>query len=194
MNIEGIENLDIAITKSKLIMAEPFMLDPHFKRAVVLLCEHNVDGGTIGFVLNKPLGMKLNDLLASFPDFDAEVFYGGPVSTDTIHYVHSVGDLLNGSVEISRGVYWGGVFEELKQLASAGVIKPSQIRFFIGYTGWTTGQLCEEIRNSSWMLGNVDANYVFKGATDDTLWEKVLNDEGDTFGVIAQIPEPIAWN
>lgn len=194
MNIEGIENLDIAIANSKLLIAEPYMLDPHFKRAVIMLCEHQVEDGSIGFILNKPLGMQLNDLLASFPEFNAPVYYGGPVSTDTIHYVHSVGELLNGSIEIAPGLYWGGDFEELKQLVNTNVITSSQIRFFIGYSGWTAGQLCEELRNSSWLLGHIDANYIFMAKPDDSLWTKALNDIGGTFGVIGQIPDLISWN
>lgn len=194
MNIEGIENLDTAIGEAKLLIAEPFMLDPHFRRAVVMLCEHDINDGTIGFILNKPLGMQLNDLLASFPSFDAPVFYGGPVSTDTIHYVHNLGETLSGSIKIAQGLYWGGDFDELKRLVNAQVVQPKHIRFFIGYSGWSAGQLCEELRGSSWLLGHIDANYVFKATPDDTLWTKVLDDEGDTFSVIGQIPEPISWN
>ena len=69
------------------------MQDPYFSRAVILLCEHH-DEGSIGFILNKKTEMKVNELLTAFPEFEAEIFYGGPVQTDTLHYVHNVGVFL----------------------------------------------------------------------------------------------------
>jgi putative transcriptional regulator len=68
------------IKSGQLLVAEPFMLDPYFRRAVILLCEHH-DEGSVGFILNKKTDMKVNDLINTFPTFDAEVFYGGPVQT-----------------------------------------------------------------------------------------------------------------
>ena len=194
MNIEKIKNLDKAIIEAKLLMAEPFMLDPHFKRAVIVLCEHSAETGTVGFILNKSLKMKLNDLLASFPESDLDVLYGGPVGTDTLHYIHNVGDLLPESIKIANGLYWGGDFEELQRLFSLNVIKPENVRFFLGYSGWTAGQLQEEMRNHSWLLGNIDANYIFNAKPDDTLWEEVLQNEGGTFSVIGQISDEMNWN
>jgi putative transcriptional regulator len=194
VNIEKIDNLDAAIIKSKLLLADPYMGDSPFKRAVILLCEHNSETGTLGFILNKNLKMKLNDLMASFPEFEAEVYYGGPVSTDTIHYVHNVGDLLPESIKIASGLYWGGDFEQMKTLISAGLIEPKNVRFFLGYSGWGAGQLQEEMREHSWLLGNVHANFVFKEEENDKLWETVLDEEGGIFSVLAQISHDLSWN
>ncbi len=96
---------ETVIQKGKVLLAEPFMADPNFKRAVVLLCEHE-QNGSLGFILNKSLDMPVCDLIADFPEFEGEAYYGGPVQTDTIHYIHNVGDLLEGSQMISQGVYW----------------------------------------------------------------------------------------
>ena len=169
------------------------MLDPHFKRAVILMCEHSREEGSLGYILNKKMGLKLNAILADFPDFDADIYYGGPVSTDTLHYIHTLGDLLPNSVKITDGVFWGGDFEELKQLVSMNMINAQDIRFFIGYSGWSAGQLQAEMREHSWLLGQVDANFVFK-LYNKNLWKKVLENEGDTFGVISDIPEDFSWN
>ncbi|MBL7792479.1 MAG: YqgE/AlgH family protein, partial [Saprospiraceae bacterium] len=127
------------VKNGSLLIAEPFMLDPNFKRAAVLLCEHSPEG-SIGFILNKPLGMRIDELIEDFPEFDSEVFFGGPVQTDTIHYIHCVGDLLEESVKLTDGVYWGGDFEKLKFLISSQLILPQDIRFFLGYSGWSEGQ------------------------------------------------------
>ena len=180
------------IQSGNVLIAEPFMLDPHFKRAVVLLCEHAKEG-SLGFILNKSLNMKVGELIADFPAFDANVYYGGPVQTDTIHYIHNVGDLLEDSLEVSKGVYWGGDFEKLKFLVDSNMIMPNNIRFFVGYSGWTQGQLKEEMKYGSWVMDEGDANYVFKNKIK-TLWQEVMGNKGDAYSVIAQMPEEGTWN
>ena len=114
------------IKAGKLLVAEPFMLDPNFKRAVILICDHHPEG-TTGFILNKPINMKIEELVLDFPEIKASVHVGGPVATDTIHYLHNVGDILDDSVEVCKGVYWGGDFTKLKFLVENGLIKENNI-------------------------------------------------------------------
>lgn len=185
--------MDKSIIKAgTILIAEPFMRDSPFKRSVVLICEHREDG-TVGFILNKPIEMKIEDLIGDFPEFEASVYYGGPVATDTIHYIHNVGDLLENSNEVTRGVYWGGDFEKLKFLVNSKLIKPENIKFFIGYTGWTGGQLDGEIEEGTWITDHMYANYAFKDGGEE-LWSTVLNNKGDTYTVIAQMPESPSFN
>jgi putative transcriptional regulator len=161
----------------KLIIAEPFMLDPHFRRSVVLLTEHREDG-TVGFIMNKMLDARLNDVVADFPKFDAPLFY-----------LHNVGELLEGSTRISSGVYWGGNWQNLKFLIDAKLIEPKHIRFFIGYSSWAEGQLREEMQDyKSWLVGDMHANYLFH-AQPKTLWRTVLQHKGNAFSIIADMPE-----
>lgn len=181
-----------ALMSGKVLLAEPFMLDPNFKRTAVILCEHNEDG-SIGFIMNRPTNMRIDTLIEDFPECDAEVYFGGPVQTDTIHYLHGVGDLLEDSVKITDGVYWGGNFEKLKFLINAKLISPPQIRFFIGYSGWEEGQLRNEMEYGSWVVAELDANYVFK-SDPDRLWQQVMHNKGNTFSVIAEMPEKVSWN
>ncbi|NUQ22594.1 MAG: YqgE/AlgH family protein [Saprospiraceae bacterium] len=180
------------VKNGSLLIAEPFMLDPNFKRAAVLLCEHSAEG-SIGFILNKPLGMRIDELIEDFPEFDSEVFFGGPVQTDTIHYIHSVGDLLEESVKLTDGVYWGGDFEKLKFLISSQLILPQDIRFFLGYSGWSEGQLADEIVYGSWVLAEMYANYVFKSRPDQ-LWQQAMFNKGNAYTVIARMPENYSAN
>ncbi len=181
------------IRKGSLLLAEPFMLDPNFKRSVILLCDHEQEDGSLGFILNKSLDLKINDLLEDFPDFDSIMYYGGPVQTDTIHYVHNVGDLLEDSLEVAKGIYWGGDFDKLKFLISSQLILPHNIRFFVGYSGWSSGQLSEELKFGSWVDASVHSNYVFK-TKPKSLWQMVMNKKGNTYSVIAQMPDAITWN
>ena len=132
-------------------------------------------------------------MVQEFPEIDTELFYGGPVGTDTLHYIHNVGDLLEESVPIIRGVYWGGNFEKLKFLIDQQLIGPQNIRFFVGYAGWTKGQLLEEMGIGSWIMAEGDPNYVFK-IQAQKLWKKVLNDKGNTYEIISEMPDQIVWN
>lgn len=181
----------IKVGIGSLLIAEPYMYDPHFRRAVVLVCDHNSEG-SVGFILNKSVGMNVNSLISGFPEFTSEVYFGGPVQTDTIHYIHSKGDLIAGSVEVAQGIYWGGDFEQLKFCIENKLLLADEVRFFVGYSGWGEGQLVDEIGYLSWMLGEVDPNYVFNNYNKD-LWRMVLENEGDVKGVIGQMPLP-NWN
>ena len=184
--------IDYDITHGRVLLAEPFMLDPNFKRSAVLLCEHSEEG-SVGFIMNKPLNMSVDELIEDFPEFDSTVLFGGPVQTDTIHYIHNVGELLDDSVKVTEGVYWGGDFEKLKFLATSNLIKPENIRFFVGYSGWNEGQLHNEMEIGSWLLADMDSNYLFKSDPDD-LWQQVMYNKGDAYTVIAQMPDMLNWN
>ncbi len=180
------------IRAGNLLVAEPFMLDPNFKRSVVLICENSAQG-TTGFVLNKPLDVKIHELIAEFPESDAAVHMGGPVAVDSVHYLHNVGDMLDNSLEVSPGVYWGGDFEKLKFLMENKVIKDNNIKFFVGYSGWSEGQLAEEMKEDSWLVDDMDPNYLFR-VKPMVLWQTVLHNKGNTYTVIAQMPDSISLN
>lgn len=176
------------LTSGKVLVAEPFLVDPNFKRGVILLCDHQ-DDGSFGFILNKPIDMGINDLISSFPPFQSEVYYGGPVQTDTIHYLHTKGDLLPNSIKVLSGVYWGGDFEQLKEFVKMGKIEPKDIRFYVGYSGWSAGQLKTEQKVLSWVTLPGHEDYVF--GNNKELWKEVLESQGGALGIIAQMPPPI---
>ncbi len=180
------------ITAGTLLVAEPFMLDPNFKRSVVLLCEHN-DQGTTGFILNKPLEMQIQELVPDFPESKASVHIGGPVGMDSLHFLHNVGDLLDQSQEVCPGVYWGGDFEKLRFLMENGVIRDDNVKFFVGYSGWSEGQLEEELKEGSWLTEEMDANYLFK-VKPFVMWQTVLHNKGNIYTVIAQMPDAVSLN
>jgi len=183
---------EIKINRGKILLAEPFMVDSNFKRTVVLMCEHEVDG-SLGFILNRSLDMKISDLISDFPEINSTVYYGGPVQTDTIHYIHNAGELLDESQEIANGIYWGGNFEQLKALIREGLINEGDIQFFIGYSGWSSLQLNEEMTMGSWVVADLESNYLFKRKEED-LWQQVMVNKGDIYTIIAQMPDAINWN
>jgi putative transcriptional regulator len=176
-----------------LLVAEPFMEESNFRRSVILITDHTAEDGTVGFIINKPLKINISELVEDFPEFDSVAYYGGPVSTNTIHYIHNVGPLLEGSTEIVPGVYWGGDFENLKFLISQELIKPDNIRFYIGYSGWSAGQLMQELEASSWITSLMDPNYIFK-SKPARLWRQVMYHKGNVYSVLSQLPEHQSLN
>lgn len=170
-----------------LLIAQPFMEDENFKRSVIGITEHGKEG-SVGFILNKPINIKLTELIQDVnSDEHFRVYFGGPVATDTIHYIHNVGDLLEESIKIQDGLYWGGKFEKLLFLIESGLILRKNIRFYVGYSGWSEGQLEGELNSGSWIVSEWYANYVFQSKPKQ-LWEQALNHKGSNYSVIAKIP------
>jgi len=180
------------LKKGDILLAEPFMMDSNFIKAAILITDYH-HTGTIGFILNKPINMKVNDLLANFPEIESDIYFGGPVATDTIHYLHNLGDLLEGSKPVANGVYWGGDFEKLKFLVSSGLVQPNQIRFYVGYSGWSAGQLEDELEASSWVISDSDPNYVFKSPSGG-LWKQVMMDKGELYAILSEMPDSTNFN
>lgn len=178
--------------KGRLLIAAPFLEDPSFKRAVILLVEHN-EKGSLGLVLNKDLNININDTLQDFPEFDTPVYVGGPVDNDKLFYIHTLGEKLPGSKKIIDGLYWGGDFEQLKSLINMGLVEPDEIRFFIGYSGWDFDQLNSETEEGSWVISDCGLPDVM-GALDNLCWRTLLKRMGNMFAVMAEFPEDPSLN
>lgn len=177
-----------SIQKGALLIAEPSILtDVSFNRSVVLVAEHN-QKGTVGFIINKPLGFTLDELV---PDINASysVFNGGPVEQDNLYFVHTVPDLLPGSTEISDGIFWGGNFDLLTEAINQQQISKTQIRFFLGYSGWGPGQLVEEMNDKAWLaVKNEYKSQLFEKAASD-FWRNELLDLGGNYALWSNAPE-----
>lgn len=162
------EGVTMEIEKGKIITATPFLEDPFFKKTVVLLADFN-ENGTLGFIMNKVTNLKLADLLEGI-EFDADIFYGGPVGNESVYYLHTLGNQLEDSLEILPGLFWGGEFDSLKSLLNAGIADESQVRFFAGYSGWDAGQLEKEFETKSWILGNTKTSEVMNMEPNEEIW------------------------
>ncbi len=179
--------------KGSLLVAEPFLDDPNFRRSIILLTEHNKDG-SVGFVINKPLELKLDEIIVDFPSFDTLVYHGGPVQEDNLYFIHNKGDLLPGSERINDKLYWGGDLESLKGLIRCNnLITSDDIRFFLGYSGWSIGQLLNEISENSWMvLKNATVN-ILKDEPRE-MWKKTLMKMGGKYSLWANSPSDPSLN
>jgi len=178
----------ISPAHGKFLLAEPFLEDPYFKRSVIYLVEHN-DKGSIGFILNKPIDLKINNALVGFPDYKESLYLGGPVQRDQLYFLHRLGSHIENSIEIADGIYWGGDFDAVKEMIENKVIKPDEIRFFVGYSGWTTSQLEEEIKSKSWIVAPAKSEEVFNLDTKH-LWSSVMKGlGGKEFAIMSNFPE-----
>lgn len=170
-----------------LLISEPFLPDPNFERSVILLCEHNQEG-SLGFVLNKPSTLKLEDALDEVAGFDKTLYTGGPVQMNTLHFIHKAPHLINNSERISEGIYWGGDFNNLLTLVNTRQLSPADIKFFIGYSGWAAGQLEAEIGEHSWIVyKQATARQVFQ-MSPNLLWREVLSSMGGKYKMFSNYP------
>lgn len=185
-NIFKIEYNKVEPLRGRVLVAEPFLQDTYFKRSLVLLTEYTPDG-SIGFVLNKTLDVAINEVIEDFPEFNATVGIGGPVSTNTIHYLHTLGDIIPNSEHVFGNIYWGGEFEVIKEMIAAKEIHPSQIRFFLGYSGWQSGQLENELKSNSWLVTEVKPNDIMVYNTN--IWKETMITLGEKYKIWSNFPE-----
>lgn len=187
----SIDNNKVA-KQGRVLISEPFLNDTYFRRSVVLLTEHT-DEGSVGFVLNKPVDLAVNDVLNDFPEIDTEVSIGGPVNTNTIHYIHTLGERIPNSVKVLENLYWGGDFEVIKEMIVAGQIKGTEIRFFLGYAGWSPKQLENELSENAWLVSEMRPDHIMQGPGDN-LWKEILERSGDKYKTWVNFPENPSLN
>jgi putative transcriptional regulator len=178
--------------KGRLLIADPFMDDPYFRRTVVLICEHN-DEGSFGFVLNKYIDVKLEDLVDDLPNIDGRVSLGGPVQNSNLFFIHKLGDAIDESLELSPGLYMGGDFEQLRDKISLGMVHGDTVRFFVGYSGWGEHQLDGEISQESWYV-SAPGELNFMDTESNELWELALRNMGAEFARLAHFPADPSLN
>ena len=175
-------------TKGVLLIAEPSIIgDVSFNRSVVLLAEHN-DHGSVGFILNKPLEYRLRDFL---PDVDSglRVYNGGPVEQDNLYFIHKIPDLIPNSIEISNGIYWGGDFNTILGMLQADELEDHQIQFFLGYSGWSSDQLEDELELNSWVVSPNEEENSIIGQCQADYWKEKMKSLGGEYMIWSNAPE-----
>jgi putative transcriptional regulator len=185
--------LQIEPNKGKLLIAEPSLTgDVSFNRSVVLLAEHNEEG-SVGFILNKPLEYQISDLVHEIL-IPFQVYNGGPVEQDNLYFIHKVPHLIENSIEISDGIYWGGDFEKTISLINQKVISEDDIRFFLGYSGWSSLQLDEELSSKSWIVvANQYESHIIKKSSD-AFWKEKMMELGGDYLLWSNAPENPSLN
>ncbi len=186
-------DLDIFKIESKLkpkqgrvLIAEPFLPGDFFSRSTVLLVQCSEEGD-VGFILNKPTDLLVKDLFKGFPEFDANAFLGGPVSNDKLFFLHTLGDKISDSLQVSGDLFWSGNFDHLTALISAGLVEEQEVRFFLGYAGWSAGQLAAEIADHSWVVIEPTVETIL--SSDENFWHESIQSIGGNALLWQNFPE-----
>ena len=184
-NLLNITYNNVRPQKGKVLISQPLMMDGCFRRSVVLLTEYSKKGA-IGFVLNKMLNISIDDLIEDFPAVESPLSIGGPVGANTLHYLHTFAHIPDAK-EVVNGIYWGGNIEVVLKLLSISVLKPENIRFFLGYSGWTGGQLDKELKTHSWLVADIRPSQIIH--PPHNLWQDSVRNMGDPYQLWTSFPE-----
>jgi len=181
------------LEKGKILIAEPSIIgDISFNRSIILLVEHG-NNGSIGFILNKPMNLNISDLIPEI-ESNFKIYNGGPVQQDNLYFIHKISDLIPESIMISEGLYWSGNFEYVLKLIKKGEINKNDIRFFLGYSGWDSNQLNNELNNNTWILAENSHNKNIITAVDEVFWKNKMLDLGGEYSLWSNAPEHPSHN
>lgn len=153
----------------KFLIADPTLLDPHFTRSVVLMVQHTAEGA-MGLVINRPTELSLKDAWKQVDEgdcpLDGTIHRGGPCEGPlmVLHRQSKLSDL-----RVTAKLYMSASEERVKELVSRG-IRPS--KFFVGYAGWSAGQLEKELGEGGWLVQPLEAREVFR--TSEDLWPRLV--------------------
>ncbi|MCG8461564.1 MAG: YqgE/AlgH family protein [Holophagales bacterium] len=168
---------DATLETPVFLLAMPQVLDPFFRRSVVLLIRHEEDG-SLGFIVNRPTELKIADILEDLEvewqgDDESCAFFGGPVSPEmgTLVFLDPTAE---DDDAISPGV---SMSQSMADLEAVSNMRPESYRLFLGYAGWGEGQLEQEILRNDWLIAPVDRDLIFSGSTDQ-VWRAALESVG----------------
>lgn len=176
--------------KGQLLIAAPLLLDPNFRRTVVLVLEHTSEGA-LGLVLNRPSETAASDVLPELSGvIGAEpVYVGGPVQPDAVIALAELPDTATGDGAVFgpiASIDAGTDPDELRTLAQ-------RVRVFAGYAGWGEGQLDAELEEEAWFTDPAHPDDVFE-ADAESLWRAVLERKGGSFRLVSRMPDDPRMN
>jgi putative transcriptional regulator len=170
-----------------ILISEPYLGDENFERSVILLGSHNEEG-SLGFVLNQKSNLLLSDVVSdALTDFEIPLYIGGPVEQDTLHFIYRNELPLQGAIHVIENLFWGGDFNQLKLMLQNKQVKQEAIRFFLGYSGWSKGQLEGEMTQKAWIVHTLTAEEIF-GLDTENMWRSILKNMGGEYKALSNYP------
>lgn len=171
--------------RGQLLVASPSLVDPNFRRTVVLVGEHGEEGA-MGVILNRPSSVTVAEAVPPLSDLvrpSDPVYVGGPVQQQAIVVLGEFDDPSNAAAVVVGSIgFLPGEVEDAADLGGLG-----RVRVFAGYAGWGPGQLEEELAGEAWIVVQAEPEDVFAEAPDQ-LWSAVLRRRGGPYAVLAQMP------
>ncbi len=175
-------------TQGSLLIAEPFITDPIFERSVIMLCEHHEEG-SMGLILNNKSHFFLSDIFTSINKTSFPLYIGGPVEETGLFFLHRSYNKILSGIHVYDDIYWGGDFDYVLELINDGILSPDEIKFFLGYAGWSPRQLTTELETNSWAVHNsYDTSLAFIH-DGEYLWKQSLISLGPKYAHVANFPK-----
>ena len=172
-----------------LLVSKPELNDPNFIHTVVVLVQYDEDKGTYGLIVNRRGTASLDQVLPKVKNASAHLVYeGGPVQTDLMQAMFRSRVKPDNSQPVVGDIYETANSDAIEKMAGAS--GPERFHAYIGYCGWSGGQLENEIQMGAWAVLKPDAGVVFDD-DPDSLWQRL---DRKTQMRIARVFAPIAPN
>jgi putative transcriptional regulator len=181
--------------KGSLLIANPVLPDPNFSRTVILLCDHD-EQGSFGLVINRSIQLKAPDLFLNInilKSYNEKIYLGGPVSQSMVFFLCRSPSAAGKLDEVCSGVYLGSNLETLESLYASLKNPEQDIRFYLGYSGWSGGQLAEEMEQNSWLVQKANEQFIFLDS-ESLIWPKAVNSLGEKYQYLTKAPVNPQWN
>lgn len=169
-----------------LLISYPFLEDDYFYRSVICMIEHNEEG-SFGLIINKKMPYRIGEAVPLLSALDNPLYMGGPVDTKSLFFLHPYEDLKD-TIVVSSGLCMNGDILELKDMIELNFARGQDIRFYLGYAGWSVGQLQDEIDEKSWIVSSPNPSLVFDDSPNDIIWRKSIEQLGGEYKDLAKFP------
>ncbi len=186
------------LQKGTILAASQELQEDYFARSVILIIHHSADDGSMGLVLNRPMGEQVqiesSDELLRFAESaqtDTGVshlfFEGGPVDRSYLFYLHRLSHIIANGNPVIEDLHWGGDLDAVRAEPEVVAAEDPLLRFYLGYAGWEQGQLEREIATGAWILAPGDVGLVLSSSTE-SMWRDVLYSLGGKYRAMAELP------
>lgn len=173
-----------------LLAAHPDLKDPNFRRSVLFLSVHDAEAGAVGFVLNRPLGKNAADLLPEHAEREllqrVPVYIGGPVGHEKLGFVDLDWDAHGKTLRLNTNL-------SLEEVAARLEENPRGVRAYVGYSGWSAGQLEGELAQKAWVLVRSDKD-ASQADRVEKLWFQIMSSLGPAYKLQAAAPDDPSLN
>ncbi len=175
-----------------LLIAHPNLLDPNFRRSIVVIAEHDAADGAIGLVINRDTGRRVSDLIDTEEEpglaslMEVPVFHGGPVASDQLTFASFAWELASQTLICRTHLE---LDEARRLMGEPGIV----VRAFIGYAGWSSGQLEEELEQKAWVVQKAD-EAVLDPERCKQMWFTIIQEYGPWFRLLATAPDDPSLN
>ncbi len=165
-----------------LLVSEPFLHEEYFNHAVIILADYQKGGTAMGVVLNNESRYSLQELISDvMVETPIPVFSGGPLADDHLFFLHTLGDLIPDTHPVCDGLWIGGDFDAMRRILNDGYPIEGNLRFFLGYSGWSENQLDGELHNNVWAVTSAPDPHALLRGSGDAFWHETVRSMGGDY-------------